>query len=73
RTFLTGSLAVRLETSQGIAQTLADIELFGLGLDYLERYPSIIAGIGRDAIVSAARRFPTENYALAMAGPGRPQ
>ncbi len=71
RTFLTGSLAVRLETSQGIAQMLADIELYDLGLDYLERFPGIIAGTGHDAIIQASRRFPTEAYALAVAGPDR--
>lgn len=71
RTFLVGSLAVRLETNQGIAQALADIELYGLGLDYLERYPSIIEGVGRDDIVRAMRRFPSDAYALAVAGPQR--
>jgi zinc protease len=71
RTYLIGSLAVRLETSQGIAQTLADIEFFNLGLDYLERYPGIIRGINRDDIVAAVRRFTTDRYALAIAGPER--
>jgi len=71
RTYLVGSLAVRLETNQGIAQTLADIELFALGLDYIERYPEIIGGVSREAIVEAIRRFPTEGYALAIAGPQR--
>ncbi len=71
RTYLIGSLAIRLETSPGIAQTLADIELFDLGLDYLERYPGIIRGINRDAIVAAVRRFTTDRYALAIAGPER--
>lgn len=71
RTYLVGSLAVRLETNQGIAQTLADIELFGLGLDYIERYPEIIGGVSRDAIVEAIRRFPTWGYTLAIAGPQR--
>lgn len=71
RTFLVGSLAVRLETNQGVAQTLADIELYGLGLDYLERYPSIIQGVGHDDIVQAMRRFPADAYALAVAGPER--
>ncbi|MDI6771635.1 MAG: pitrilysin family protein [bacterium] len=71
RTYLVGSLAVRLETNQGIAQTLADIELFGLGLDYIERYPEIIGSISREAIVEAIRRFPTEGYTLAIAGPQR--
>ncbi len=71
RTFLVGSLAVRLETQQGMAQMLADMELFGLGLDYLERYPAIIAGIDRDAVVHAIRRFPAQDYTLAIAGPER--
>jgi zinc protease len=71
RTFLVGSLAVRLETNQGVAQMLADIELYGLGLDYLERYPSIIQGVGHDDIVRAMRRFPADAYALAVAGPER--
>jgi zinc protease len=72
RTFLIGSLAVRLETQQGMAQMLADMELYGLGLDYLERYPAIIAGVDRDAIVRAIRRFPADGYTLAVAGPERP-
>lgn len=71
RTFLTGSLAVRLETTQGVAEMLANIELFGLGLDHIERYPSIIAGVSRDDVVSAIRRFPLDAYTLAVAGPER--
>jgi zinc protease len=71
RTFLTGSLAVRLETTQGVAEMLANIELFGLGLDHIERYPSIIAGISRDDVVNAIRRFPLHAYMLAVAGPER--
>lgn len=69
RRFLVGSLAVRLETSQGVAGVLADIEFFGLGLDYLERYPFIIEGVRRDDITSAIRRFPADDYVLAIARP----
>ena len=71
RTFLTGSLAVRLESTPGLAQMLADMELYALGLDYLERYPAIISAVSREAIVHAARRFPTSAYVLAVAGPDR--
>ncbi|HET8679133.1 MAG TPA: hypothetical protein VFM39_03375, partial [bacterium] len=69
RHFLVGSLAVRLETSQGVAGALADIEFYRLGLDYLERYPSIIEGVRRDDIVSAIRQFPVEEPVLAIARP----
>jgi zinc protease len=47
------------------------MELYGLGLDYLERYPSIITGIEREDVVDAIRRFPTDGYVLAVAGPAR--
>jgi zinc protease len=70
RDFLTGSLALRLETNDGIAATLSDIELFGLGLDYLERYPDIIRAITPEQILAAARKYAqVEQYALAVAGP----
>lgn len=69
RDFLTGSLAVRLETNSGIAQTLADIELYGLGLDHLVRYPQIIRSIPSEAVTQAARRFPSDSYCAAVAGP----
>ena len=69
RDFLIGSQALRLETNPGVAQMVADIELFGLGLDYLERYPQLIRGIAREAIIQAARRLPSDSYCLAIAGP----
>jgi zinc protease len=69
RDFLVGSLAVRLETTGGIAQMLADIELFSLGLDYVTRYPGIIRGITREAVIAAAAQLALPTYSLAIAGP----
>jgi len=70
RDFVTGSLALRLETNDGVAATLGDIELFNLGLDYLQRYPSIIRNITAEQILAAAQTYAqVENYALAIAGP----
>jgi len=67
--YLVGSMAVRLETNGGIAQTLADIELYGLGLDYLERYPSIIRKLSAEDLKRAATRLSTRDYYAAIAGP----
>ena len=68
--FVTGSLALRLETNEGVAATLGDIELFGLGLDYLQRYPGIIRSITAEQILAATRKYSQiENYALSVAGP----
>lgn len=70
RAYLTGSLVLGLETNDGIAGTLLAIERFGLGLDYIARYPEIINAISHEQIIEAARRYlSTENYVLAVAGP----
>ncbi len=68
--YLTGSLAVRLETDAGIAQALLEIELFNLGLDYLLRYPALIRAVTPDAIGAAVRRyFILDGYTVATAVP----
>jgi predicted Zn-dependent peptidase len=48
---------------------LADIELFSLGLDYVTRYPGIIRGITREAVIAAAAQLALPTYSLAIAGP----
>ncbi len=68
--YLIGSLAVRLETSAGIAQALLEIELFDLGLDYLLRYPALIRSVTPEAIGGAASRyFDLNGYTVATAVP----
>lgn len=70
RAYLTGTLVLRLETNDGIAGMLLGIERYGLGLDYVARYPDIIRGVEHDAIVAVARAYlSTERYAVAVAGP----
>lgn len=70
RAYLTGSLVLGLETSDGIASMLLGIERYDLGLDYIARYPAIINGVSAEQIVAAARSYlSTERYVLAVAGP----
>ena len=67
--YLTGVFPVRLETNAGVAGQLLVAELYGLGLDYIERYPSIIHGITRTQAHEAARKYlSTRTYALVTAG-----
>ncbi len=71
KAFLTGSLALGMETNAGIANLLLYIEAFGLGEDYIERYPVHINHISREAIIEVARTYlSTEHYVVAVAGPG---
>jgi zinc protease len=70
RDFVTGSLALRVETNEGVAGTLGEIEQFGLGLDYLQRYPEIIRGISSEQIHAAVQKYAQiEKYVLTIAGP----
>jgi zinc protease len=70
RDYMTGSLALGLETNDGIAGTLLGIERYGLGLDYIARYPSIIRGISAEQITDVARKYlSTEHYVVVVAGP----
>ena len=68
--YLTGVFPVRLETNAGVASQLLSAELYGLGMDYIERYASIVRGITRDATAAAARTHlrPKTGYALVVAG-----
>ena len=69
KTFLTGALPLRLETNEGIAGFLLNAQEYELGLDYLQRYPSIIGAVTREEIQQVARKYLTpERYVLAMAG-----
>ena len=64
------SLPLQLETNEGVAGTLAAIELHGLGLDYLQRLPEQINSLTRVDIRSAAARLiDSKKYVLAGAGP----
>ncbi len=70
KSFILGSLPLQLETNEGVAGTLAAIELHGLGLDYLQRLPDQINSLTRPDIRNAAARFlDSEKFVLAVAGP----
>ncbi len=68
--FMTGIVPLRLETNQGVADTLSDIERFGLGLDYLNRYPDLINQVTAEQIRAAAEEFLLPDaYVLGVSGP----
>jgi zinc protease len=68
--FMSGSLALGLETNDGIAAMLLTIEWFGLGLDYVARYPALVRSITAEQVVEVARAYlGQEHYVVAVAGP----
>jgi zinc protease len=70
KAFITGSLPLRLETNEGVARTILDMERYGLGLDYLQRYDALINAVTIEQVQAVAQRWLDPNaYALAVAGP----
>lgn len=70
KSFLTGSLPLRLETNEGVARALLDIVFYDLGLDYLARYSDLINAIPPSEIRRVAATYlDPESYVLAVAGP----
>ncbi len=70
QSYLTGVLPIALERSAGVASTLLSIEYYGLGLDYLDRYPGIINGLTRDDLLRAAlTHLDADRLVVATAGP----
>jgi len=70
---LLGSLPRQLETNEGAAAVMSEIELYDLGLDYLERFPDIVRSLTSEQVTDAARRWlDPDHIVTAIAGPPRP-
>ena len=70
KSYSIGSMPIGLETNDGVAGIILDMELYGLGLDYLVTYPDRINAITAAQIQAAAQRYlDPSNFAVAVAGP----
>ena len=68
--YLTGVLPIALERSGGVASLLLAIDYYGLGLDYIERYPDLIRALTRDDLRRAiAAHLDPHRLVIATAGP----
>lgn len=68
--FRTGSLPVGLETNDGLAEVITDLEFYNLGLDYLQKLPAEIEAITPERIQAAAQKYlSSEQIVVAVAGP----
>jgi zinc protease len=68
--YLTGSFVFAFESSPQIARFLVHAEVYGLGFDYIEKYPQYIRAVTLDDISRTARKYlDSENYSLVVVGP----
>jgi zinc protease len=67
KSYLTGSFPRRLDTNRKIADFLAAIEFYKLGLDYVEKYPEFIDSVTKDDVLRVAQKYlDPENYVLVV-------
>jgi zinc protease len=70
QSYLTGSMPLRLETNEGVARTLLDMERYGLGFDYLQRFPGLVNAVTVEDLRDMAHKYlDPDAYVLAVAGP----
>ena len=68
--YLTGSFVFAFESSPQIARFLVHAEVYGLGFDYVEKYPEYICAVTVEEISRVARKYlDSENYTLVVVGP----
>ncbi len=65
-----GRMPLSLESNGGVANSILNLERFDLGLDYLQRYPSLIRAVTREQVLEAARlHIDPDKLAIVSAGP----
>jgi zinc protease len=55
--YLIGSFPMRFDTQGKLANFLTQVEYYGLGLDYPEKYPSLIQSITREEVLRVAKKY----------------
>lgn len=65
-----GRLPLSLESNNGVAYALLNLERFQLGLDYYRRYPHMVAAVTPEQVLEVARRYlDPERLVVVSAGP----
>lgn len=69
KSYLTGSFPLRVDSNSKIAGFNLAVEYYGLGLDYIDRYPAIINAITKEDILNVAKKYlDPANYVLVVVG-----
>ena len=67
KAFLTGSFPLRLDTNAKLAGLISSVEYHKLGLDYADRYRTLIEGVSEEDILRVARAYlRPEGYVLVV-------
>lgn len=70
KSYFTGHLPLQLESNEGIAASILNIETYDLGLDYLLTVRDKINALTKEDLLAAARHYLNpDTFVLAVAGP----
>lgn len=73
KALLTGSLPLRLETNEGVADTVLDMVWYDLGLDYLHRYADTVNSVTAEQVRAVAAKYlRPDAHVVAVACPPAP-
>ncbi len=65
-----GRLPLSLESNNGVAGALLNIERYNLGLDFYQRYESMVRGVTRADVLETARKYiDPDRLVISTAGP----
>jgi len=65
--YLIGSFPMRIDTQGKLVNFLGQVEYYGLGLDYSEKYPSLIRAVTREEVLRVANAYlHPEDYILVV-------
>ena len=65
--FLIGSFPLKLDRMSEIASFILQVEIYGLGLDYADRYPKLIQSVTKEDVLEVARKYLHPDNALLIA------
>ena len=69
KSYLTGSFPLRIDSNSKIAGFVLAVEFNNLGLDYVDKYPSLINAVTQEDILRVAKKYlDTKNYVLVVVG-----
>lgn len=67
KAYLTGSFPLRLDTNSKLAGLISTVEYYKLGLDYADRYRTLIEAVTKEEVLRVARAYLTpDQYVLVV-------
>jgi zinc protease len=70
KSYLTGSFVLRFQKNAQVSEFMLDAEIYGLGFDYLEKYPDLIRAVTIEDVTRVTRRhIHPERLTTVVVGP----